>query len=714
MEENMRKSKFFISISVIFLFLISFSAVYASNLNDTQTDNDDSLLLAQTDEDILTTGNTITVVADKTNPNQVLNPTVQPVIDKANPGDTIILSGNFVHCHFTINKTLNIVAAEGSSLGPCPHHTHDGLNEFGVFYITSGGSGSTISGFTFLNGNSAETPFSFYVDGASNIQISDCTVNLNDDSVDRYTGIAIKNSDNVKLSNLVLNNTIYGIRISDSSNVNIEDSIIVNGLNSAISVTGSSANINILRNTISNNQKSGINLSAANKVKILNNLIKNNGNSNSDSGSGIYVNTNITQLSVKGNVFLANSLHAIMYDYRCRNLNLDDGAENLTDIDNNYFEGHSSMILHHRTYIPYESGDLKYDSEKDVYGTAGNGSYIESKSYVYLKHAMILNEMVCGFTYYTNKISWALDAPSNNGKYDLNLYLNLKQIKSGVYQVSITDSNGNAASDFNSINMMVFLNDYSTVIPKSGDIYKDVTVTNGAGLADFREQFSLFKSSGNVITAVFSGLNSDVEKNVYVSLNVSDIPINPKTTLSAAKLTTYPLSGSYFKAKLLDSTGKAVAGEKITFKINGKTLTATTNKNGIAKVKLSLTSKKTYSISVSYGGSDDYKSSSIKSSVSVKVGSKKSKIKASNIKVKKNKKKSFKFKLLTNKGKALKSQNVKVTVNGKTSIVKTNSKGVAKLTVKLKKVKKYKIKMKFLGNADFKPASSTKTIKVLK
>ena len=102
------------------------------------------------------------------------------------------------------------------------------------------------------------------------------------------------------------------------------------------------------------------------------------------------------------------------------------------------------------------------------------------------------------------------------------------------------------------------------------------------------------------------------------------------------------------------------------------------------------------------------------SSIIVKTGTKKSVIKASNVKIKKNKKKTYQFKLTNSAGKAIKSQKVSVKLNGKTYSLKTNSKGVAKLSVKLSKVKKFQISMKFLGNSNFKAVSKTATITVTK
>ena len=100
--------------------------------------------------------------------------------------------------------------------------------------------------------------------------------------------------------------------------------------------------------------------------------------------------------------------------------------------------------------------------------------------------------------------------------------------------------------------------------------------------------------------------------------------------------------------------------------------------------------------------------------ITVKVGFKKSKITSSNMKVKKNKMKSFSLKLTGSSGKALKYQKVLVKLNSKTYTVKTNGKGIARLSVKLSKIKKYKVTAKFLGNSDFKAVSKTNVITVFR
>lgn len=401
-----------------------------------------------------------------------------------------------------------------------------------------------------------------------------------------------------------------------------------------------------------------------------------------------------------------------MYDYRTRNLNSDAGADKLTDVDNNYFQGHSSMVLHHRTYVENDGGTLKYDAENDVYGDVGEGHYVDVSYYVYMGHAFIVNDIPCGYTYYTNTMPWA---EKSGGKYDLYLKLSdIIQIKNGVYQISIVDADGNVAADFNSIYITFFLNDCDTVTPQAGNVYKKVLVQNGVAVADFREVYSSFKSSNNTITAVIPGISLYVNKAPHQQLIVKDqdIPVDPSTSLVSSKLTTYPLSDDYIIVRLADSNNNGISRQYVVFKFNGEKHTVKTDKNGFAKLKVSLSSKKSYNVEISYSGSDDFKSSKTATKILVKTGSKKSKIKASDIKVKRNVKKTFKLTLTDGRGKALTYQKVTVKVNGKQYVLKTNKKGVAKLPVKFMKVKKYKIKMSYLGNLKYKSVTLTKTISV--
>lgn len=806
------KSQRIIFFIIILVILTSTCAVYADdNLTDESLGDclNDNFIVSSEDMNDSSIGKTIYVEPDETNPNQVVRPTVQPAIDSANSCDELILDGEFAHCHFTVNKNLKIIAAENATLCPCPVYQSEGAGSFGVFYIVGNGSGSIVQGFTFLNTAKAEFPFSFLIRNASDITIRDCAMYGLDSEDDKYDGIIIENSNNITLSNLIVNNTINGITIVNSSNIIINDCIISNNENQAILISQNSSNITIVGNRISNNKKYGIGLFSADYINILSNYIDNNGKNQDIIGSGVYVNTNITKIVVKGNLFLSNGLHAILYDYRVRNLNNNEGDELLTIVDNNYFAGHESMILHHRIFIENPAGDMEYDSENDTYYYVGNGKYIEAKTFSYMQHAFILKETICGYTQYTTTIPWALNAPGNDGKYNLYLTLsNITQIKKGVYQVSIIDSNGNVAADFNSFDVTFYLNNFSTVKPAANELYKTVKIQNGTATADFRDLKDDFLETGNLITASFIGLGNNVVNNPRVQFKVNDLDIpgvlnntqinvndlnvvygssnylivslsdvngkalsnkpvsialNGKTynkttdsngevklsvflncgnymaavqfegdgefanstessnvvvlkatpKITAYTLTTYPLSGEYFKAKLIGVDGKAISNQKISFIINGKSYSAKTDSSGMAKVKVCLSYKKAYSVIIKYSGNNNYKSISKIGKIIVKTGLKSSKIISNNIKVKRNVKKIFSFKLTSSAGKVISNQKVIVKVNGKSQTVKTSSGGVAKISVKFNAAKKYGISMKFLGNGDYKAVLKTNIINVV-
>ncbi|MBQ6099261.1 MAG: hypothetical protein IJL02_05290 [Methanobrevibacter sp.] len=149
--------------------------------------------------------------------------------------------------------------------------------------------------------------------------------------------------------------------------------------------------------------------------------------------------------------------------------------------------------------------------------------------------------------------------------------------------------------------------------------------------------------------------------------------------------------GSYFTVKVVSSDGKvAVSGESVIFVINGKTTTAKTDKNGIAKIKITDIPKK-YTVTTIYNGKTYTNKVTVKQVLT-----------ASKVTVKKTAKKfTLKAKLKIN-GKLQKGKTVTFKFNGKTYKVKTNSKGIAQKSLKknvikkLKKGKTYTVKVTYL------------------
>ena len=201
------------------------------------------------------------VTPDPENPNQVQKPTVQPVINQASSGDTIILNGTFIHCHFVVNKTLNIIATPGTTVGICPHHNLPvGSDTYGVFYITPEASGTVLDGFGFTNnfyhvGFGQYNPFAVLIDGASDVEIKNLIVNWTGVKVDGndkdpqdyiFNPIIIKNALNIELINLFINNTLNAIQIENSTNVTLKDSTVINSKSRDVFSKNDNVNISII------------------------------------------------------------------------------------------------------------------------------------------------------------------------------------------------------------------------------------------------------------------------------------------------------------------------------------------------------------------------------------------------------------------------------------------------------------------------------------
>ena len=270
----------FLILIISCLFISSVSAHESSDFNLTNVKYDDNMssvgdgpivsgdCCADVEKDvaeILDENKTWYVEPDPDNPNQVQSPTVQPVINQANPGDTIVLNGSFVHCHFLINKTLNIIAAPGTSVGVCPHHNHPtGSNTFGIFYITPEANGTVISGFEFTNdffsiANVQQNPFAVLIDGASNVGLKDLVVNWTGVKVNEknpqdyvFNPILIRNAVNTTLNNLFINNSGVGINVENSTDTKIINTTVINSGLVGILIGNNSSQIEITDNKLSN------------------------------------------------------------------------------------------------------------------------------------------------------------------------------------------------------------------------------------------------------------------------------------------------------------------------------------------------------------------------------------------------------------------------------------------------------------------------------
>ena len=196
---------------------------------------------------------------------------------------------------------------------------------------------------------------------------------------------------------------------------------------------------------------------------------------------------------------------------------------------------------------------------------------------------------------------------------------------------------------------------------------------------------------------VTTAYNNQTYKNkVTVNLNPSTCKITENKDIKVD----YD-GGKYFSVKIVSADGKvAASGVSVIFTINGKSTTVTTDKEGIAKIKITDVPKK-YTITSTYDGK------SVKNTVTVKQV-----LKAKKVTVKKTAKKFTLKATLKINGKKVKGKKITFKLNGKTYKAKTNKKGIAKIAVKKNVIKKLKKGKKYAVKVTYKKDTIKTTVKV--
>ena len=102
-------------------------------------------------------------------------------------------------------------------------------------------------------------------------------------------------------------------------------------------------------------------------------------------------------------------------------------------------------------------------------------------------------------------------------------------------------------------------------------------------------------------------VNNTVEVEKVVTKTVTKT-ISPKATALTVPKKTYKAKKTKKITATLKSGGKALAGQKVTFFINGKKITKTTNKKGVATATVKISKKGTYHFTAYFAGNNNYKS----------------------------------------------------------------------------------------------------------
>ena len=199
---------------------------------------------------------------------------------------------------------------------------------------------------------------------------------------------------------------------------------------------------------------------------------------------------------------------------------------------------------------------------------------------------------------------------------------------------------------------------------------------------------NLYLNNGDVIKLVngtgqykFNATTAGVLNGFNIVNGKIQINIKSLAKIKSSDLTKYYKASKQFKVRVFGADGKIVAGKKVKFTVNKKTLYRTTDKNGYATLNIDWKPGK-YSVTTQYDKVKVKNSIVVKSTLITKDLSKKFKASAN-----------FYVKVLKNNGKVYPKKTVQIRFLGKTYNVKTDSKGIASFSLpKTLKVGKYSIK----------------------
>jgi parallel beta-helix repeat protein len=628
-------------------------------------------------------------------------------------------------------------------------------NDDYAIYI-NGASDVIIRNCTFSNNNAATA---IRIENSKNVLIENVDVS------NAFNGIKINNSEKTSIKNSIIRLSTYGIYDVNSIRTAITSNNVLNNKEAGIAVAGTSSYPTISSNNVTGN-KDGFELTSSDNINILSNYIASNSN------YGVLVNCEVTQLNVIGNFFYKNQNGEVYFTKKV----FFSGGENVEVVNNNYMVGVGerpvdaavgggaflgyAFIINENVNCPkiyYTYGEKHWDegnyflklseitqTKKGIYSISivdANGNVAKGLSSVPV-------------TFYMNKNNNYV-APQEGDVYKTVMMIDGTATvrfypqdfdASGNVVTAVVPGTGTLLTQDSGVNVRTFnvddkyipgnvtatkisassLNTY----PNSNAGYT-VTLTDIYNNPIANEQITLSIGSRTVklttnnkgqvsvkinenagtynVKATFDGDGIDYsQSSAQAKITVSKV----STKISASNYAMFIKKSDYYQFTLKDSSGKAIANQKITVKVKKKTYTVKTNAKGVAKVKLKLKKGK-YKIQMTYKGNNKYNAAKATKKITVKKVLK-TKLTAPKATVAPKKSAKYSVTLKDENGKAIKKQKVTIKLNGKKYTKKTNSKGQATLSVKFSKLKTYKVKATYKGSKKYKKSSATGKITVKK
>ena len=226
----------------------------------------------------------------------------------------------------------------------------------------------------------------------------------------------------------------------------------------------------------------------------------------------------------------------------------------------------------------------------------------------------------------------------------------------------------------------------NTADSSESSVSSDSNVDNDSSKVSLSSEEVLESEDSNTLsTNIASDVSNSDNEVLSVSSSDNDVlsakTIDKSKTVQGKDITKYYKGSTKYTATFLDSHGKALANTNVKITVNGVTYTKKTNANGVASLGINL-KPGTYKV-VATNPVTGYQLTSTFKILST--------IKSKDISKVRDDNRKFSATFLKSNGKPLAGKNIKFKVNGKTYKVKTNSKGVASLSVANLKPGTYKI-----------------------
>ncbi|WP_405289314.1 hypothetical protein [Methanobrevibacter sp.] len=515
-------------------------------------------------------------------------------------------------------------------------------------------------------------------------------------------GINLINSKNLKISSNdidVSGNTAFGLYLNKISSSSIKDNVIYEN-NEFVNIVHSNNPTKDIQNAIDGALSGDIIYLGNSLYTIKDSIIVNKSISivggillvNIDSGSNQLLSSDNPLFIVAGkNTVNFSNMTVILNNNDLFILSLLKNSTNSVDVDCPIVSVKDSNFTKNNDAIDETSIYLaKVISERPLFEIA-NGINLENNNLI---------ENMNQIKYYLFNDSPSNEINFNNGEKTFMLPVHLictaldKDIYGnmfGYFEVELMDENANRLSNksiYISYNNVI----YNLISDSNGKVKLPVNINN-YGISNLLVSFL-----------------GDTEYSASFALGKVTV-IKQKASLTAPNKSYYVNANKYLIATFKDINGKLIKNKKISFIISGKTYTAYTNSNGVAKVKVNVNVAKTYTVTVKFAGDNVY--SPLSKNLKLYVKKVPTKLIVKNKSYKKSKKiKKLTATLKTKSGKALAKKKLTFIVNGKKYTAKTNKKGVATVKVKVSKKKTYKFTVKFAGGSTYLKTSKKAKLKI--